>query len=85
VTVIDVTEATAPTIAVGAPGAVAAAAGVADADADGAPVPTALTADTRNRYEVPLANPVTVAEARVLVPSANVDHDAPALLENSTT
>ena len=51
--------------------------------ADTAPVPTLLTALTRNVYEVPLVKPVTVADADAEVPSANVAKPDPSL--NSTT
>src|SRR3954463_848006 len=47
----------------GAPGADSRTRGVTGADAaEAAPVPIALTADTRNVYDVPFANPVTVVE-----------------------
>jgi hypothetical protein len=49
------------------------------------PVPAEVVALTRNRYEVPLVNPVTVAVVLVDVPSLKVDHDEPLLDENSTT
>lgn len=59
VTVADPGPAVART-PVGAPGT---AAGVTAAVSDeAAPVPTALTAATVNRYEVPLVSPSTVAE-----------------------
>jgi hypothetical protein len=67
---------------VGAPGSPA---GVAEALDDAVPVPAEVVALTRNRYEVPLVNPVTVAVVLVDVPSLNVDHDEPLLDENSTT
>ena len=51
---------------------------------DVAPVPAALVALTRNVYDVPFVKPVTVADAEVEVPSANVVQIAPELLENST-
>ena len=35
--------------------------------------PNPVTATTENRYDVPVVNPVTVAEAVVLTPSANVN------------
>jgi len=50
-----------------------------------APVPIAFTAATRNTYVVPLVSPVTVALVAVDVPSANVFHVEPPLLENCTT
>jgi hypothetical protein len=43
-----------------------------------------LVALTRNVYDVPFVKPITVADADVEVPSANVDQIAPELLENST-
>jgi len=59
------------------------------AGTDGAPVPTALAADTRNVYpsrsSQPLTKPVTVVDVPVDVPSANVDHDTPLFDEYSTT
>jgi hypothetical protein len=51
---------------------------------DVAPVPAALVALTRNVYDVPFVKPVTVADADVEVPSANVVHDPPDG-KNSTT
>jgi hypothetical protein len=67
---------------VGAPGVVR---GVTEAETvEVAPVPAALVALTRNVYDVPFVKPVTVADADVEVPSANVDQIAPELLENST-
>ena len=48
------------------------------------PVPTALTAATRKTYPVPLVSPVTVALVAADVPSANVVHVDPLLLENCT-
>ena len=45
------------------------------------PVPTALTAATRKTYAVPFERPVTVVEVAVEVPSANVVHELPLLLE----
>jgi hypothetical protein len=44
---------------------------------DVAPVPAALVALTRNVYDVAFVKPVTVADADVEVPSANVVHDPP--------
>jgi hypothetical protein len=41
------------------------------------PVPTALTAETRNEYEVPFDRSVAVVEVSVEVPSANVVHVVP--------
>ena len=67
---------------VGAPGTVR---GVADVVVDAAPVPAALTAETRNVYAVPLVRPVTVADVTVDVASLNVVHDVPPLDEYSTT
>ena len=68
-----------PETDVGVPGVVA---GVTFDDADVyEPVPTAFTAATRNTYAVPFDNPVTVADAVVEVPSANVVHDTPELDE----
>ena len=68
-------------VIVGAEGIVDGVAAVETADV--APVPTTLVALTRNVYDVPFVKPVTVANADVEVPSANVDHDTPSL--NSTT
>ena len=51
--------------------------------AETTPVPATLVALTRNVYDVPFVKPVTVADADVEVPSANVAHDTPSL--NSTT
>jgi hypothetical protein len=48
------------------------------------PVPISLTAATRNTYAVPFVRPVTVALFAADVPSANVFHVAPPLLENCT-
>ena len=48
------------------------------------PVPAALTALTRNLYEIPAVNPVTVADVEVETPSENVVHVEPASLEYST-
>jgi hypothetical protein len=45
--------------------------GVVVAEADGAPDPKAFTAETRNRYAVPLRRPETVADVDVEDPSAN--------------
>ena len=70
-----------PTTDVGALGTVR---GVTAAETvDVAPVPATLVALTRNVYDVPFVKPVTVADADVEVPSANVAHDTPSL--NSTT
>ena len=41
------------------------------------PVPAAFTAATWNVYDVPFDNPVTLADAPELVPSANVDQLEP--------
>jgi hypothetical protein len=63
-----------------------AAPGVTLADADEyGPVPAAVTAAARNVYAVPLVSDVTTAEVAVDVPSANVVHDEPLLLEYCTT
>ena len=71
-----------PTTFVGAPGG---AAGVTETDAvETVPVPAALVALTRNVYAVPFVKPVTVVEAVVDVPSANVVHVVP-FVDNSTT
>ena len=65
-------------------GALGVVRGITAADTtDAAPVPAAFTALTLNVYEVPLVSPVTVAEAEVEVPSANVAKPEPSL--NSTT
>jgi hypothetical protein len=48
-------------------------------------VPAAFTAATRNVYAVPFVRPVTVAEVAVVVPSENVVHEEPELLEYCTT
>ena len=70
-----------PATAVGGSGT---AAGVtADDTVETALVPATLVALTRNVYDVPFVKPVTVADADVEVPSANVAHDTPSL--NSTT
>jgi hypothetical protein len=45
------------------------AATVAADGADEVPAPSALTAETRNRYEDPVSRPVTVAVVAVEVPS----------------
>jgi hypothetical protein len=50
-----------------------------------APVPTPFTAATRNTYAVPLVSPVTVAPVLLDVPSENVVHVEPLLLEYCTT
>ena len=47
--------------------------GVAVVVEEALPGPLALTAVTRNSYEVPFVNPVTVAVLAVDVPSAKVD------------
>ena len=61
------------------------AAGVTEPDAlETVPVPAAFVALTRNVYAVPFVKPVTVAEAAVDVPSANVVHVVP-FVDNSTT
>jgi hypothetical protein len=60
---------------VGVPGVVR---GVAASETmEVAPVPATLVALTRNVYEVPFVKPVTIADADVEVPSANVVHDPP--------
>ena len=41
------------------------------------PVPTELTAATRNTYCVPFARPVTVVDTADETPSLNVVHDVP--------
>ncbi len=65
---------------VGAPAVVA---GVAASDSvEYEPVPATLTAATWNTYDVPFVRPVTVAEVKVDVPSANVDHVEPQLDEH---
>jgi len=43
-----------------------------------APVPTTLTAATRNEYLLPFVKPVTIADVAFDTPSANVVHLAPA-------
>jgi hypothetical protein len=45
-----------------------------------APVPTPFTAATRNRYAVPLVNPVTVALVAVDAAAVNVVHVVPLLV-----
>ena len=55
----------------------------ADDATETVPVPAALDALTLNVYGVPFDKPVTVADADVDTPSANVAHDTPSL--NSTT
>ena len=45
--------------------------GVAETTPDAEPVPIELTALTRNKYDVPLVNPVTVVARDVETPSAN--------------
>jgi hypothetical protein len=52
---------------------------------DHAPCPTPFTAATRNVYAVPLVRPVTAADVLVEVPSLNVAHVEPLLLEYCTT
>jgi hypothetical protein len=47
-----------------------------------APGLTLFTAATLKTYAVPFERPVTVVEVAVEVPSANVVHEEPALLEN---
>jgi hypothetical protein len=69
--------------AVGAPAGFAGIAGALGADAG--PVPTSVTADTRNRYEVPLTSPVMVAVAVGDVPSASTFHVLPPSRLDSTT
>ena len=66
---------------VGAPAVVAV---VTLAVSDVAPVPTALTAETRNVYVVECERPVTVVDAVVEVPSVNVVHVVPLSDEYST-
>ncbi len=66
---------------VGAPAVVAV---VTLAVSDVAPVPTALTADTRNAYVVECDSAVTVVDAVVEVPSVNVVHVDPLSDEYST-
>jgi hypothetical protein len=51
---------------------------------DAVPVPTALTAETRNVYVVECESPVTVVDAVVEMPSANVLHVEPLSEEYST-
>ena len=48
------------------------------------PVPARLTAETLNVYVVPFDSPVTVVDAVVEVPSANVVHVVPLSDEYST-
>jgi hypothetical protein len=52
---------------------------------DGVPLPAEFTALTRKRWVTPTARSRSDAKVAVLVPSANVAHDEPALVENSTT
>ena len=66
---------------VGAPAVVAVA---TLAVADAVPVPAALTAETLNVYVVECDRPVTVVDAVVEVPSANVVHVEPLSDEYST-
>jgi hypothetical protein len=47
------------------------------------PAPAALTAETRNRYLVPLTSPVTVAVVVAEAARVNVVQVEPALLLNS--
>jgi hypothetical protein len=51
---------------------------------DEEPVPAALTAETRKVYVVECDRPVTVVDAVVEVPSANVVHVEPLSEEYST-
>jgi hypothetical protein len=51
---------------------------------DEEPVPAVLTAEIRNVYVVECDRPVTVVDAVVEVPSANVVHVAPLSEEYST-
>ena len=51
---------------------------------DVVPVPAALTAEIRNVYVVECDRPVTVVDAVVEVPSANVVHVVPLSDEYST-
>jgi hypothetical protein len=61
---------------VGAAGAAGACAANADADADEyAEVPSPLVAATRNSYDDPAVNPVTVTDVAVDGSRVNVDHD----------
>ena len=54
-------------------------------DVDTVPEPELFKAETLNMYHVPLVRLVTVALVAVDVPSANVDHVLPELLEYCTT
>ena len=69
-----------PATEVGAPGG---AAGVTELEDAEVPRPTALIAVTRNVYAVPFVKPVTLVEAVVDVPSANIVQVVP-YIENST-
>ena len=60
--------------------------GVIDVDANSAtPVLTALSALTRNEYDVSFTRPVTVALSDVDTPSLNTDHTPELCTEYSTT
>ena len=60
--------------------------GVIEVDANAAtPVLTALSALTRNEYDVSFTRPVTVALSDVYTPSLNTDHTPELCTEYSTT
>ena len=69
-------------VTVGAAGVVAVVTGELPIEAVLVPIP--FTAEIWKIYEVPFANPVTVVEIAVLVPSAKVDQEVPPSLEYST-
>ena len=67
-------------------GAAGAERGATDAElTEYEPVPTELTAATRNTYEVPFVRPVTVAVAFDETPSLKVVHDAPLFVDSWMT
>ncbi len=69
----------------GAAGAAGASAARADADADEyAEVPSPLTAATRNSYDSPAVNPVTVTDVAVDAARVNVDQDGAPTTRNCT-
>jgi len=60
--------------------------GVTDAELiEYEPVPTELTAATRNTYGVPFVSPVTVAVALEETPSLKVVHEVPLFVESWIT